>query len=260
VQLDLATEVLRLGKPTVIVLLNGGALALDALLQEVDAAGARVAIVEAFYPGPRGGEAIAQGLFGLHNRWGRLPYTVYPASFTSEADMSMHDLRVPPGRTYRYYRSPTYSFGHGLSLSSWELHADPRPPSCLLSLRTATPAVQCEVRLELRNTGTVAGDAVVTAYFRSASPRKWRSPGKLSPLKQLFGFTRQHDVPAGATSAVTFNVSVGDLALVDESSGDRVSEPGEYVVSFELGAGDQLQMDARVAGERAVLESFPGGV
>ena len=71
IQHDLAAAVLALNKPTVIFLLNGGAVAIDA---EVAHKGdAPLAIIEAFYPGLRGGEALAQGIFGKHNKWGRLP-------------------------------------------------------------------------------------------------------------------------------------------------------------------------------------------
>ena len=54
------------------------------------------------------------------NAWGRLPYTIYPSNFTDAAEMSMHDLRVAPGRTYRYYAgTPLFEFGAGLSLTNF---------------------------------------------------------------------------------------------------------------------------------------------
>ena len=292
VQLALAKALLALGKPTVVFLMNGGAVALDALLELIGAAQAAaaaaaadgrsfpVALVEAFYPGPRGGTALAQGLFGRHNRWGRLPYTIYPASFAAEAEMSMHDLRVAPGRTYRYYRNATFEFGQGLSLSKWALAhtaaaapaAAPAAPSCLGSLSTADPAAACEVALALTNgagAASLAGDCVVTAYFRTAAPRAWRrgsaagiaAADLLIPRKTLFNFERVADVAAGATVAVRFNVTAADLAVADEANGDWVVEAGEYVLRFEdgsFGAGAvAVEMAATVTGAKVVLDKFP---
>merc|ERR1712070_1268752 len=170
---------------------------------------AAVAIVEAFYPGPRGGEAMAQGLFGLHNRWGRMPYTIYPKDFEKEAEMTEHDIRAPPGRTYRYYPKPMFSFGEGLSLTTWNLVGD--APSCLGQLATSAPDKACTVSLKLTNTGGLAGDSVVLAYFRKTGPQEksWAggftnaSKKKLMPqLRQLFDFQRFSDVASGTTEII----------------------------------------------------------
>eukprot|EP00937_MAST-01D_sp_MAST-1D-sp2_P002954 g2954.t1 len=256
VQRQLARAVLALGKPTVLVLLNAGAVAVDGVLGAVRP-GAQLAVVEAFYPGPRGGEALAQGLFGEHNRWGRLPYTIYPARFAEQADMAEHDLRVAPGRTYRYYRNATYDFGAGLSLTRWTLRG--AAPACLDALRADGGGGACTVRLQLANAGARGGDAVTLAYFRAASwqqPRRVR-PELLQPAKQLFDFQRAHDVGAGGSTTVAFNVTAASLALVDEQSGDVVSEPGAFTLLFDVGGGTTLEMQATVVGNRHVLEPFP---
>jgi hypothetical protein len=93
--MDLAIEVLKMGKPTVIVLINGGIIALDGL--ELSAP----AIIEAFYPGFRGAEALYHAIFGFENKFGRLPVTIYPSSFTNESDFFSFDMTAAPGRTYR---------------------------------------------------------------------------------------------------------------------------------------------------------------
>ena len=98
IQHKLFAAIIDLGKPTILFLMNGGALAIDAKASY--SGSAPLAIIEAFYPGPRGGEALAQGLFGEMNRWGRMPYTIYPKTFVDETPMDEHDLRVPPGRIY----------------------------------------------------------------------------------------------------------------------------------------------------------------
>eukprot|EP00038_Savillea_parva_P000253 m.95117 g.95117 ORF g.95117 m.95117 type:complete len:954 (-) comp10088_c0_seq1:7-2868(-) len=254
IQHKFAAEILALGKPTVIVMINGGAVAFEA---EAKFQGpAPVAIIEAFYPGLRGGEAIAQGIFGLHNKFGRLPYTIYPASFVNEADMSMHDLRHPPGRTYRYYRNPLFAFGTGLSLTDWSLSGD--APACLSSLATSTPDATCTVALELKNVGTRGGDAVIMAYFATPSTNDATAatPGLLTPLRQLFDFQRT-TVESGGTTSVMFNVSVRALATYDADTGDLVARPGPITLSFDDGGGQVVNMTATVSGSPNTIEPFP---
>ena len=192
---------------------------------------------------------------------GRMPYTLYPNKFTQQAEMSEHDLRVSPGRTYRYYREPLFSFGAGLTLTNWTLalastptvhsttpqHAEQQhkefeldqehhdgqltAPSCLRAL--ATTGGSCEVGVRVSNTGAMAGDCVVMAFFRAQrtksqwAARRALSPtparaGKmvlLTPMKQLFDFSRVKAVAAGAHVDISFNVSASSLAEVAEASG-----------------------------------------
>merc|ERR1712070_1220414 len=201
---------------------------------------AAVAIVEAFYPGPRGGEALAQGLFGLHNRWGRMPYTIYPKSFEEEASMLQHDLREKPGRTYRYYPNPTFPFGHGLSLTTWSLTG--QAPSCLVELATDSPHKVCHVSLTLTNTGPLAGDSVLMAYVRDIDSQSTTQLGlsgnELMPeLRRLFDFKRQRDVTAGSSATITFDITPESLMVADEATGDLVLKPGARTLIFEDGGG-----------------------
>ena len=87
----------KVAKKLVLVLLNGGVVALE------DVAPKAGAVVEAFYPGVYGSSAIARQLFGSSNRWGKLPVTVYDADFVKRFDMLNFDMSKHPGRTYRYY-------------------------------------------------------------------------------------------------------------------------------------------------------------
>ncbi len=84
-------------KPVAVVLINGGALAIDAVVP------AAPALVEAFYPSVRGAEALAMTLFGKANRWGKLPITMYDANYINQVDMHDFEMAKPPGRTYKYY-------------------------------------------------------------------------------------------------------------------------------------------------------------
>jgi len=111
-QSNLTAAVLALGKPTVVLLFNGGALAIDAIASvaaggEGSSSSPPLAIMECFFPGEAGGTPVVDTLFGLANRFGKLPVTVYPASFYEQVpidQMSMVPLaNVTPGRTYKYY-------------------------------------------------------------------------------------------------------------------------------------------------------------
>ena len=104
VQSQLGTAVLGAGTPTLLILSNGGAIAFDELVEKSKA------IVEAFNPG-FGSRALADLLFGKRNTWGKLPITLYPASYQDEQPMLQYDMSAAPGRTYRYYTGqPLFSF------------------------------------------------------------------------------------------------------------------------------------------------------
>ena len=186
--------------------------------------------------------------------------------------MSMHDLRVYPGRTYRYYSNATFEFGQGLSLSKWGLSRVGDPPSCLSSLITADPHAPCEVVLKLTNdagAAALAGDCVVTAYFRTAEPQPWRQANPagiaasdlLVPRKTLFNYQRMTDIGTGASADVRFNISAADLAAADEVSGDWVIKPGVFTLRFEDGSfgasAKAVEMKATITGPAIVLDKFP---
>merc|ERR1719188_2926662 len=103
------------------------------------------AIVEAFNPSVLGGKAIGASLFGLENRWGKLPITMYPHDYIKEQSMVNYDMTVAPGRTYKYYQGkPLFPFGYGLSLTTFQLHQCEMRPSA-----HSPPAYRCGVK----NTG-----------------------------------------------------------------------------------------------------------
>jgi hypothetical protein len=115
VQTPLLQAVLAAQPNTVLVLVNGGSLDVSWAAQHVPA------IVEAFYPGEEGGNAVADLLFGLYSPSGRLPITLYPAAFTEQISMFSMEMREAPGKTYRFYTDePVYPFGYGLSYTEFE--------------------------------------------------------------------------------------------------------------------------------------------
>jgi beta-glucosidase len=204
-----------LGKPLVVVAMNGSAIDLSWARDNANA------IVEAWYPGQSGGLAVGKVLAGEENPAGRLPLTFYHTL----ADLPAFDNYEMKGRTYRYFTGkPVYGFGYGLSYTKFAYDS-----------LTATP-VQGDashglhVTANLRNTGARAGDEVVQVYLRFPA-----QPGV--PNIALRGFQRV-TLKAGETRQVSFDLSPRDLSTVNPD-GERSVLPGSYTLS--LGGGQPGQ-------------------
>jgi len=217
-----AHNVFRLKKPTVLVLVNGGQIALDNLVEKP------VAIVEAFNPNGMS-IAIAMSIFGLENRWGKLPYTLYPHNVMQDFDMSNYDMTAKPGRTYRYFSGkPIYPFGYGLSLTTFDI------VSCQQQHRQGhramgTMTIVCRVA----NTGTRAGDEVLQVYH-SVSFKVKDHP---VPIKRLINFERIYIGP-GQEEKVIFSLDPKrDFELVNQD-GKRVLYPGRHKLQITNGVLD----------------------
>ncbi len=194
------------GKPLVVVLMSGSAVALNWAKQHADA------IVAAWYPGQSGGTAIAQVLAGDVNPGGRLPVTFYRSTKDLPAYVS-YDMK---GRTYRYFKGePLFAFGSGLSYTSFA-YAAPQ-----LSATTLQAGANLRVRTQVRNSGTRAGDEVVQVYLEY--PQRAQSP-----LRALVGFQRVTLQP-GETREVQFELTPRQLSDVDRA-GQRAVQPGDYRV------------------------------
>ncbi len=218
------------GNALALVLVHGGALALP----KAKAAG--VAILDAFYPGPFGGPAIADALIGRYNPGGKLPYTVYDEPFA--AAVSMMDMRVAAaGRTYRYHAdsspggAPLWRFGFGLSYTTvaaaWAAGAPPPP----LALTPAAPTAVVTVRVS--NAGSLDGDTVVQAYFVPLAVAAPQPP--FLPIRALFAFERVR-VGAGGSADVSLTVDAALMPLT-LSDGTRGPISGAYVIVVSLGDG-----------------------
>lgn len=204
-QRELIREIHRLGKPTVLVLLNGSALAVGEEARLVSA------VVEAWYPGQQGGTAIADVLFGDYNPSGRLPVTFY----RDVAQLPAFDNYDMDGRTYRYFRGETlYEFGYGLSYTTFEYEFN-RVPSSI----AAGDSVRLSVTV--RNSGRRAGDEVVQLYLSHK--------GKDRPLRSLQGFRRIRLRP-GESRRVEFTLTPQQIAYRDENNVSLV-RPGTLLVS-----------------------------
>lgn len=206
-QRALLERVAASGKPLVVVLMSGGAVALDWAQQHAGA------ILDAWYPGESGGVALAQVLAGDYDPAGRLPVTFY----RSTRDLPPYVGYSMKGRTYRYFDgTPLYPFGHGLSYTTFA-YADPK-----LSTTQLKAGAALKVSAEVRNRGTRAGDEVVQVYLEGGP----KSP--LAPRHALVGFRRVHLDP-GAGRRVEFELPPRQLSTVD-AAGNRAVAAGRYRV------------------------------
>ena len=213
-QSSFALDILRLNKPTIIVLINGGALAIDELLQPRKAP---YAIIEAFNPNVVGGKPIAAAIFGKENRWGKLPVTMYPHAFLTQKPMTDYNISSGVGRTYRYYtKKPLFPFGHGLSYTTFHTNCTLGRPSSGLSL-------SCDVR----NTGNVDGEEIVMMYHSVGSSIR-KQLNHPAPKRALLDFARVY-VPAGEVVRIPFDVPEESFQIVD-NAGDRVLYKGEHIL------------------------------
>src|SRR5581483_9461362 len=195
------------GKPLVVVLMNGSALAVNWANDHANA------ILDAWYSGEEGGTAIAQTLAGVYNPAGRLPVTFYKGieQLPEFEDYSMKN------RTYRYFTGePLYPFGYGLSYSTFEYSG----------MKLSNPSVQAgnpvDVELDVKNTGKRDGDEVVQLYITFPKVAG-------APLRALRGFTRV-SLKAGEQKHVKLTLGPRDMSYVDEA-GDRLVSAGDYVIT-----------------------------
>lgn len=193
------------GKPLVVVLMSGSAVALNWAQAHASA------IIAAWYPGEYGGTAIAQLLSGDYNPAGRLPVTFY----RSVRDLPPFISYQMKGRTYRYFKgTPLYSFGHGLSYTRFAYSAAQVSTASLEAGQTLTASIT------VRNSGDRAGDEVVQAYLG------YPATDTLAPVRSLVGLQRIHLAP-GESRSVTFPLDARRLSSVD-AAGKRAVIAGDY--------------------------------
>lgn len=199
------------GKPVVLVLANGSALAVNWANEHANA------ILESWYPVEEGGTAIAQTLSGKNNPAGRLPVTFY----TGVEQLPPFEDYAMKGRTYRYFEGkPLFPFGYGLSYTTFSY----RGLRLLKRLiNTGEPLV---AEVAVTNTGKTEGDEVAQLYLSFPNV-----PG--APLRALRGFQRVH-LKAGESRKLHFELKDRDLSMVSEA-GEPIIPEGKY--SFSIGGG-----------------------
>ncbi|WP_233221976.1 glycoside hydrolase family 3 protein [Allosphingosinicella deserti] len=226
-QQRLLERVHAVGKPVMLVLMNGSALGVNWADKNVPA------IVEAWYPGGEGGHAVARLLAGDFSPAGRLPVTFYKSVDQLPA---FSDYRMA-GRTYRYFAGePLYPFGHGLSYTRF------RYANLKISAATVAAGTPLTVTADVTNDGPVDGDEVVQLYVSH--------PGKAgAPIRALQGFQRV-PLKRGETRTISFILDDRALSIVDDQ-GIRRIVPGN--VDLWVGGGQPVSRAGlpQVAGARA---------
>ena len=209
-QQALLEGILATGKPTIVVLLNGSALAVNLANEKANA------ILEAWYPGEAGSVALAETLVGRNNPSGRLPVTFY----RSEADLPAFDDYSMKNRTYRYFTgSPLYGFGYGLSYTRFVYSG------LKLSNQNLRAGQTLSAKITVKNAGKVAGQEVAQLYLLPPADGN----GGVSPRLAMQGFQRVPLKP-GQSRELTFTLTPRQLSQVD-ARGLRFVVPGVYTVT-----------------------------
>jgi beta-glucosidase len=228
-QQQLVSAVAKTGKPIILVLMSGSAIALG------DAEHTSSAILEAWYPGEQGGNAIAETLWGQNNPSARLPLTFY----ASTSQLPPFDQYSMQGRTYRYFfGTPLYAFGFGLSYTSFGFSAGK------LSSADLHAGDSLDVTARLKNTGSRDGREIVQCYLITHD-----IPG--APIHALVGF-KSIPLKAGQSAPIHLRIDPRQLSVVD-ADGKRSIQPGKY--SLYIGGGqpsakEGILLDFQIEGSK----------
>ena len=207
-QNELAQAMFALGKPVVVVLINGPPLSIPEVAAKTNA------LLEGWYPGQEGGTALADILFGDANPGGKLPVTV--ARSVGQLPM-FYNQKPSAHRGYLFdSKDPLFPFGFGLSYTTFDIS----PPHLSAGKINADGTVT--VSIDVRNTGKVAGDEVVQLYVHEMVSSVTR------PVEELKGFRRVTLAP-GQTTTVQFTLDRSAFALWDEHM-KHVVEPGNFEI------------------------------
>ena len=224
-QQELLEKVYAANPRTAVVLLNAGPLAIPWIKEHVPA------IVEAWWHGVEGGNAVADVILGNSNPAGRLPLTVY-ASESQVPPQDQYD--VTKGFTYMYLKGkPLFAFGHGLSYTTF------RYGNLTLSDRRIPSNGHITATISVTNSGRREGDEVVQLYVHEVKPSVPR------PTKELRGFRRIHLRP-GETQKVEITVPAEKLAFYDENQHAFRVKPGPFQILVG-GSSDDIRARARFA-------------
>ena len=243
-QLALLEAVVATGRPTVVVMIHGGCVGLEGVRSLAPA------ILEAYYPGELGGDAIAAVLFGDTSPSGRLPYTAYQTSFAETRSLIDYNMTSASGITHLYFTGePVFPFMTGLSYSSFAFALDSAAEVEVDAGAWARGSSPPAFRLRVTNVGAVRASVSALGFLEK------RAAGE--PLQQLFAFERVHELAPGASAIVELLVTL-DVAVHTAADGEQALEPG--TLALRLGdtreSGNFVEAVLRVTGARAVTFSL----
>ena len=211
IQEDLIKALQATGKPVILVLTSGSALAVNWEKANIPA------IIQLWYPGEQGGEALADVLFGDYNPGGRLPITLYKSveQLPSFTDYNMN------GRTYRFFKGdPLYAFGYGMSYTTFK-YSDLQVPSKIKA------GDDLQVSVKVKNTGNMAGDEVVQIYVKNIDAEV------PVPIRSLEGIKRVSLAP-GEEKTVQFDLEPQQMSVFYDN-GNFMVDPG--FIELSVGGG-----------------------
>jgi len=216
-QEEMINKIAATGKPVVVVLIGGSAITMNKWIGNV------YGVIDAWYPGEEGGNAVAGVLFGDYNPAGRLPIT-FPVS---EGQLPLVYNHKPTGRTDDYLDltgQPLFPFGFGLSYTKFE-YSDLRFDKQILNNGDST-----HIRFRIRNSGISDGDEVIQLYIRDLLSSVSR------PVKELKGFQRIH-LRAGEEKEILFNITPDLLKMLNDKM-QWIVEPGEFRIMIGASSKD----------------------
>lgn len=216
-QEEMIQAITAIGKPVVVLLVGGSAVTMNNWKDKVNA------IVDVWYPGEDGGNAVAEVLFGDYSPSGRLPIT-FPIS---EAQLPLVYNHKPTGRGDDYNNLsglPLFPFGFGLSYTQFE-YSD-----LMIDKNNISTTDSTVIRFKIKNTGTVKSDEVVQLYIKDLLATVAR------PVMELKGFQRINLLP-GETKEITFKIMQEMLGMLDEKL-NKVVEPGDFRIMIGASSRD----------------------
>lgn len=206
-QREFIQEIYKINPRTVVVLVAGSSLAINWIDEHIPA------ILDAWYPGEQGGNAVAEALFGDYNPGGRLPLTFY-RSMDDLPAFDDYSLTSGPGRTYQYFTGrPLYEFGYGLSYTTFRYSR----------LNTSVVGDEVRVSFDITNTGKRDGDEVAQVYVH------YPETGTYMPIKQLKGFERVN-IARGKKQTINITIPTSELRYWDDKTGGFVTPHGTYQI------------------------------
>ena len=204
IQRQLLKALKAAGKKIVLVNYSGSPIGLEPETQSCDA------ILQAWYPGQAGGQAVAEVLFGDYNPAGRLPVTFYK-NVDQLPDFEDYNMT---GRTYRYFQGePLFPFGHGLSYTTFT-YGDVQLPA------SAKDDETIKICVPVTNSGKMDGDEIVQVYIKKQSDTE-------GPIKALRAFKRVH-IPAGQTIQVELELTPKQLEWWDAETNTMRTQAGKF--------------------------------
>ena len=266
----LSAAVAKSGKntPLITVLINGGQISATWIKDH------SAAVLEAWYPGQAGGEAIAAVVFGDASPGGRLPVTFYDDSFVKSRNITEMGLRTHDGLTYMHWAGgpPLWEFGFGLAYTNWSLSLGSTSSEQIATTAELAAAygryyTYSEaggldapplrwLNATVRNTGTIRSEDVIVHVFATLQSKLLEVGAPRAPLRQLVGFAREANIAPGETRTVS--VGLAPLALCTaKENGDHFADPATWKLFATTDGTTMVESSLLITGPPVRVFAWP---